>query len=140
MPLIVAGPTGWGDAVDGRRPVTSGSSVSCRPTHKRALFAAADVFAYPSELEGFGLPVLEAMAQGAPVVTSRGTSTEEVAGGAAVLVDPFDVDAIADGIDGGAGARDGAGRGRQAPRRGDVVGRHAPGHTLAVYHEAVPRG
>jgi glycosyltransferase involved in cell wall biosynthesis len=42
--------------------------------------------------------VLEAMAQGAPVVTSRGTSTEEVADGAAVLVDPFDVDDIARGI------------------------------------------
>ena len=57
------------------------------------------MFAYPSESEGFGLPVAEAMAQGTPVVTSAGTSTEEVAGGAAVLVDPFDVDAIAAGID-----------------------------------------
>ena len=64
-----------------------------------ALYAAATVFAYPSEREGFGLPVAEAMAQGTPVVTSRGTATEEVAGGAAVLVDPFDVDAIAAGID-----------------------------------------
>jgi glycosyltransferase involved in cell wall biosynthesis len=43
--------------------------------------------------------VLEAMAQGAPVVTSSGTATEETAGGAAVLVDPFDVDDIARGID-----------------------------------------
>ena len=43
------------------------------------------------------MPVLEAMVQGAPVVTSAGTSTEEVAGGAAVLVDPFDVDSIAGG-------------------------------------------
>ena len=50
--------------------VTSGSSASSRSPHKRALFAAADVFAYPSEFEGFGLPVLEAMAQGTPVVTS----------------------------------------------------------------------
>jgi glycosyltransferase involved in cell wall biosynthesis len=53
---------------------------------------------YPSLSEGFGLPVLEAMAQGAPVVTSLGTSTEEVAGSAALLVDPLDVDAIADAI------------------------------------------
>lgn len=51
--------------------------------------------AYPSLREGFGLPVLEAMAQGAAVVTSATTSTAEVAGDAAALVDPLDVDDIA---------------------------------------------
>jgi glycosyltransferase involved in cell wall biosynthesis len=56
------------------------------------------VFAFPSILEGYGLPVIEAMAHGAAVVTSRGTSTEEVAGGAAVLVDPLSVESIAAGI------------------------------------------
>lgn len=96
-PLVVAGADGWGDV---RVP----DDVDVRflgfrsDDELRALFATADVFAYPSEQEGFGLPVLEAMAQATPVVTSRGTSTEEVAGGAAVLVDPFDVDSIADGL------------------------------------------
>jgi glycosyltransferase involved in cell wall biosynthesis len=63
-----------------------------------AWYSAADCFAFPSLYEGFGLPVLEAMACGAPVVTSNVSSLPEVAGDAAVLVDPRDVGAIADGI------------------------------------------
>jgi glycosyltransferase involved in cell wall biosynthesis len=63
-----------------------------------ALYEACTVFAFPSILEGYGLPVIEAMAHGAAVVTSRGTSTEEVAGGAAVLVDPLSVESIAAGV------------------------------------------
>jgi len=62
------------------------------------LYAAASVMAYPSLWEGFGLPVLEAMAQGTPVVTSELISTEEVAGGAAVLVDPRNAESIRAGI------------------------------------------
>jgi glycosyltransferase involved in cell wall biosynthesis len=58
-------------------------------------YRAAAVFAYPSLLEGFGLPVLEAMACGAPVVTSNLSSLPEVAGDAALLVDPTSVDALA---------------------------------------------
>jgi glycosyltransferase involved in cell wall biosynthesis len=62
------------------------------------LYEACTVFAFPSILEGYGLPVIEAMAHGAAVVTSRGTSTEEVAGGAAELVDPLSVESIAQGL------------------------------------------
>jgi glycosyltransferase involved in cell wall biosynthesis len=62
------------------------------------LYEACTVFAFPSVLEGYGLPVIEAMAHGAAVVTSRGTSTEEVAGGAAVLVDPLSIESIASGM------------------------------------------
>jgi glycosyltransferase involved in cell wall biosynthesis len=61
----------------------------------RRLYGRATVVAYPSLYEGFGLPVLEAMACGAPVVASNTTSIPEVAGDAALLVEPLDVDAIA---------------------------------------------
>ena len=60
-----------------------------------ALYAGATVFVYPSLYEGFGLPVLEAMQCGTPVITSRTSSMPEVAGDAAVLVDPMDEDALA---------------------------------------------
>ena len=63
-----------------------------------ALYRGARCLVFPSLYEGFGIPILEAMACGTPVVTSRGGATEEVAGGAAVLVDPLDVEAIAAGI------------------------------------------
>jgi len=62
------------------------------------LYAGASAFLYPSIYEGFGLPPLEALAAGAPVVTSRGTSMTEVVGPAAILVDPLDPAAIAEGL------------------------------------------
>jgi glycosyltransferase involved in cell wall biosynthesis len=62
------------------------------------MYRLAAVFVFPSLYEGFGLPPLEAMASGTPVVTSNLSSLPEVAGNAAVLVDPYDTSAIADGI------------------------------------------
>ena len=90
--LRVAGARGWG-GVD--IPGWAG-----RPSDDElaALYRGARCVVYPSLYEGFGLPVLEGMACGTPVVTSSGGATEEVAGGAAVLVDAGDPAAIATGI------------------------------------------
>ena len=63
------------------------------------MYRLAGVFVFPSLYEGFGLPPLEAMASGTPVVTSNVSSLPEVAGDAAVFVDPYDPTAIADGIE-----------------------------------------
>jgi glycosyltransferase involved in cell wall biosynthesis len=65
-----------------------------REQDKAPLLSAATIFAFPSLYEGFGIPVLEAMACGTPVVTSNLSALPEVAGDAGVLVDPYDPDAI----------------------------------------------
>lgn len=66
--------------------------------HRRALLSGAEILAYPSRYEGFGFPVLEAFAANVPVLTSSTSSLPEVAGDAAVLVDPEDPEKIAAGL------------------------------------------
>jgi len=92
LELRVVGGRGWGGVQ------TLGWVGELADVELAALYRGARALVFPSLYEGFGIPVLEAMASGAPVVTSRGGATEEVAGGAAVLVDPLDVRSIADGI------------------------------------------
>jgi glycosyltransferase involved in cell wall biosynthesis len=94
--LRVAGAPGWGGVEARGKGVRWEGEVGDEELAR--LYRGALCVAYPSLYEGFGIPVLEAMACGAPVVTSRGGATEEVAGGAAVLVDPEDVASIASGI------------------------------------------
>jgi glycosyltransferase involved in cell wall biosynthesis len=102
--LVLTGGAGWkGDELDA---MLEGDGGDFRVTTTGyvdddelvQLYSGADCFVFPSLLEGFGLPVLEAMACGAPVVTSDRSSLQEVAGDAAVLVDPTSVDAVAAGI------------------------------------------
>ena len=97
LELWVAGARGWGDV-----PV-AGNGVrwlgEVPDAELARLMRGARCLAYPSLYEGFGIPVLEGMACGTPVVTSAGGATEEVAGDAAVLVDPRDPASIAAGIE-----------------------------------------
>ncbi len=111
--LVVVGATGWGD-IKVASSINEKSIISTRvkflgfveADDLGALYSNASAFCYPSLMEGFGLPILEAMSCGAPVVTSRGSSTQEVAGNAAMLVDPLDLSSIADGVINALGQRD----------------------------------
>lgn len=105
LQLVVAGRSGWlSDAIERR--------ISASPHHRRimrlgyvdnrlshALYSGAEACVLPSLYEGFGMGVLEAMACGCPVVTSNMSSLPEVAGDAAILVDPFEVPSIHAGIE-----------------------------------------
>ena len=90
-PLIVAGDAGWKTRVEGDGVEVRGF-VSREEL--RALYRGARVFVYPSRYEGFGIPPLEAMACGAPVVATRTGAIPEYAGDAALLVNPGDRDAL----------------------------------------------
>lgn len=99
-PLVLVGYKGWNnDAIMARirRAETEGWAryLGYVPDAALpALFGGARLFVFPSLYEGFGLPVLEAMASGVPVVTSNAASLPQVAGDAAALVDPEDTDAL----------------------------------------------
>lgn len=101
--LVLAGPMGWGGQALLRelRLAGPGNVILTGQAGRDdldALYRGADAFAYPSIYEGFGLPVLEAMSRGVPVVTSNASSLPEVAGDAALLVEPRSVPEIADAI------------------------------------------
>ncbi len=103
--LVLAGGAGWGaDDVDAAVTATGLGHRIVRTGYVSdddipALLRSATAVVYPSLYEGFGLPALEALACGAPLVTTRGTAMEEVAGASAVLVTPGDVDELAGALD-----------------------------------------
>ena len=102
--LVIAGRNGWKFAPIhlAIRKSPASTRIHCpgfvAPDDLPGLLSAATAFVWPSLCEGFGLPVLEAMACGTPVLSSNTSSIPEVTGDAALLVDPMDVDAIARGM------------------------------------------
>jgi glycosyltransferase involved in cell wall biosynthesis len=100
-PLVLAGGRGWIDEETARavdRLQAAGRVVApgyVHDEHLPAIYTGASLFAFPSLYEGWGIPVLEAMACGTPVVASSSSSLPEAAGDAARLVDPHDADALA---------------------------------------------
>ncbi len=97
LPLLVVGPDGWGDT--GLVPAPGVRRLGrVGAAELSTLYDLATALVYPSLLEGFGLPVLEAMAHGTAALTSATTSTAEVAGDTGLLVDPLDVAAIGEAL------------------------------------------
>ncbi|MGI5816753.1 MAG: glycosyltransferase family 4 protein [Armatimonadota bacterium] len=100
--LVIVGKRGWQAGETERAIDAAGEDVQpigyVADADLPSLYAGADVFLFPSLYEGFGIPVLEAFACGTPVVAANLSALPEVVGDAAVLVDPRDEDAIADGL------------------------------------------
>jgi glycosyltransferase involved in cell wall biosynthesis len=142
--LVVVGTVGWKE--DGLLRAIEASPLRHRirllgylpDRFLPAAYCGAEVFVYPSVHEGFGLPPLEAMACGVPVLTSNVTSLPEVVGDAAMCVDPFDVEALACGLEtllGDAALRaDMSVQGRRRAER--FRWSQVAEQTLAVYAEA----
>jgi glycosyltransferase involved in cell wall biosynthesis len=131
--LLVAGAPGWGGVSVGGNGVHWLGEVGDEELAR--LYRGARCVAYVSLYEGFGLPVLEAMACGAPVVVGRNDAAEEIAEDAAVLVDPLDPDAIAAGLAEAIERRDEL-RARGLERAAAFSWEDAARATVAVYREA----
>ncbi len=104
-----------------------------------ALYQGASLFLYPTLYEGFGLPVVEAMASGVPVITSNTSALKEIAQGYAELVNPLEVKEIARAIERCLGNRDHARQlaGRAGERSARFQWQEAAGSTLQIYREVL---
>ena len=134
--LVLAGGSGWSDEVDEAIAAVPAHLRLVRPGYLRftdlpGFLGGALVVAFPSRGEGFGLPVLEAMACGAPVLTTHRTSLPEVGGDAVAYTEP-DADGIRAALR-GAARRSGAAGGARRRRAGPVPGVHLGGLGRGAY-------
>ncbi len=145
-PLVLAGPTGWHMQDFMSRVAACGMADRVRylgyvpSADLPALFSCAELFVFPSLYEGFGLPLVEAMACGTPVLTSNLPTIAEVCGDAAWLVDPYDEDMLAAAM---SDLLADAGRRRELRQRGlsraaDFSWRRAARETAVVYRRVLP--
>src|SRR3989442_15450595 len=112
IPLVITGAVGWGNKAEAKWLKEMREEERSRPQESRrihhfeyvsvpmlvTLIRGARAVLFPSLYEGFGLPVLESMRLGTPVVTSRTSSLPEIAGDAALYVNPYDIHGIAEAI------------------------------------------
>lgn len=103
-PLVLIGASGWLNS-DILNEIEKGKNEGwlvhlgfVSESDLQSIFSSAKLFVYPSKYEGFGLPVAEAMASGVPVITSPFSSLPEVSAGAALLIDPSDIEILAEKI------------------------------------------
>jgi len=138
LDLVLVGPPGWGDALgSGPRPPRERVHVLgyVDDPDLQGLYAGATAFCYPSLFEGFGMPVLEAMAHGVPVVTSTHSPMAELAGDAGLVVPATDVTALAQALVAACGSEHDRLAARAAGRAGGYRWQDAARATLQAYRD-----
>lgn len=136
LDLVLVGPAGWGEVPvhpDGLDPARVHTLGRLSRDDLHSAYAGAAAFCFPSLREGFGLPVLEAMQHGLPVVTSAGTACAEVAGDAALLVDPTSEQELADAIVQATGPASSEMARRSTSRAVEFSWRRAADRTAEIY-------